>query len=186
VSRTALYRHFSNKQGLLAAVADEGFRMLRAELLKAWAPRGREGFDAMGVAYVQFAIAHSSHYRVAFGGHVRGRANAGRQATRTGAADRAKPAISAAQAPGGAGGAGQDCKTEDPGRAAFQVLVDAIVEQQKQGLIRRDDPLRMALFIWSVVHGVAMLALDGMLPSLEEADRLVRFANERLRTGIAG
>jgi hypothetical protein len=30
-----------------------------------------------------------------------------------------------------------------------------------------------------------MLALDGMLPSPADADALIRFANERLRTGIA-
>ena len=32
VSRTALYRHFSDKSGLLAAVAREGFRTLRLQL----------------------------------------------------------------------------------------------------------------------------------------------------------
>jgi hypothetical protein len=73
----------------------------------------------------------------------------------------------------------------DPGTDAFQVLVDAIVEQQQKGLVRGDDPRQLALYIWSVVHGVAMLALDGMLPSAPQADALVRFANERLRTGIA-
>src|SRR5215468_9644695 len=36
VSRTALYRHFSDKQALVAAVASEGFRALRAALLDAW------------------------------------------------------------------------------------------------------------------------------------------------------
>src|ERR1041384_8145188 len=51
VSRTALYRHFADKQALLYAVATEGFRTLREQLLAAWesAP-GRAGFDAMGVA----------------------------------------------------------------------------------------------------------------------------------------
>ena len=58
VSRTALYRHFSDKQALLAAVGREGFRMLRLALTEAWEQhgRGREGFEAMGVAYVRFAV----------------------------------------------------------------------------------------------------------------------------------
>jgi hypothetical protein len=64
------------------------------------------------------------------------------------------------------------------------VLVDAIVEQQGAGLVRDDHPLQLARFIWAVVHGVAMLAVDGVLPPAE-ADTLIRFANERLRTGIA-
>src|SRR5918996_932709 len=36
VSRTALYRHFSDKQTLLAVVGGEGFGMLRRTLTAAW------------------------------------------------------------------------------------------------------------------------------------------------------
>lgn len=74
VSRTALYRHFRDKAALLAAVAAEGFRMLRTELRDAWerGGRGLAGFKAMGVAYVQFAVAHPSHYRVMFGADIFG------------------------------------------------------------------------------------------------------------------
>jgi AcrR family transcriptional regulator len=67
VSRTALYRHFSDKSALLGAVAAEGFRMLRAELFDASRAGGRAGFEAMGAAYVRFALAHPAHYRVMFG-----------------------------------------------------------------------------------------------------------------------
>ena len=74
VSRTALYRHFTDKAALLAAVAAEGFRMLRAELSESWerGGRGRRGFAAMGVAYVRFAASHPSHYRVMFGADIFG------------------------------------------------------------------------------------------------------------------
>jgi AcrR family transcriptional regulator len=69
VSRTALYRHFADKSALLAAVAREGFQTFRRDLLEAWetAGRGPAGFRAMGVAYVRFARANPSHYRVMFG-----------------------------------------------------------------------------------------------------------------------
>jgi AcrR family transcriptional regulator len=70
VSRTALYRHFADKRALLSVVATEGFRMLRERLVEAWGTGGVRGFDAMGVAYVQFAMAQPSHYRVMFGGFV--------------------------------------------------------------------------------------------------------------------
>jgi AcrR family transcriptional regulator len=74
VSRTALYRHFRDKAALLAAVGAEGFRTLRAELSESWerGGRGQRGFKAMGVAYVQFAVAHPSHYRVMFGADIFG------------------------------------------------------------------------------------------------------------------
>ena len=154
VSRTALYRHFADKQALLAAVAAEGFRTLRLSLLEAWETggHGRTGFDAMGVAYVQFAVSHPSHYRVMFGGVIR-------------------PVK-------------RHPDSNDAGTNAFQVLVDVIIEQQRAGLIRDDAPLQLARFIWAVVHGVAMLALDGIL-SAAEAGALAGFANERLRTGIS-
>src|SRR6476619_5979796 len=42
VSRTALYRHFADKRALLAAVATEGFRTLRQELVTAWQDGGRD------------------------------------------------------------------------------------------------------------------------------------------------
>src|SRR5918994_6836440 len=53
VSRTALYRHFTDKAALLSAVARDGFRMLRLALVDAWEQGGggRPGFDAMGLAY---------------------------------------------------------------------------------------------------------------------------------------
>jgi AcrR family transcriptional regulator len=156
VSRTALYRHFSDKAALLEAVAAQGFRALRERLTAAWtaAGEGRSGFDAMASAYVRFALDQPSHYRVMFGGSI-------------------------------------DVHTCDPdltveGAAAFQTLVDAIAWQQGAGLVRDDNPLQMARYIWSIVHGISMLALDGRLRAdRSEIDALVTFAVERIRGGIA-
>ena len=81
VSRTALYRHFTDKSALLAAVAAEGFRMLRVELVEAWerGGRGPEGFDAMGLAYVRFGITAP----VALPRHVRRVRRSGRRRSGT-------------------------------------------------------------------------------------------------------
>jgi AcrR family transcriptional regulator len=155
VSRTALYRHFADKRALLAAVATEGFRTLRQRLLAAWEEggRGREAFDAMGAAYVRFAIANPAHYRVMFGGFVD--------------AQRCDPEL-AAEAAG-----------------AFQALVDALAALQRDAVVRRDDTVTMARFIWAVVHGMAMLGIDGQLREPGAVDALMQFAFERLHTGIA-
>ena len=133
VSRTALYRHFTDKSALLEAVATEGFRTLRLQLEERWRTLGggRKGFEAMGAAYVRFAVAHPSHYRVMFGGFVRG--------------------------------AAPDAELAKEGAGAFQALVDAIVAQQKEGRLRNDNPLALAQYIWANVHGIAMLAIDGQL-----------------------
>jgi AcrR family transcriptional regulator len=155
VSRTALYRHFADKSALLAAVAREGFHTLRLQLVDAWerCGRGRAGFDAMGVAYMRFAIAHPSHYRVMFGGFVEACA--------------------------------KDDELVAEASAAFQVLVDALVSQQQASLIVRDDPQLLAQFIWAVVHGVAMLAIDGQLRDQDAgAERLIQYASERIRSSL--
>ena len=155
VSRTALYRHFSDKQALLAAVGREGFRLLRLALLEAWEQhgRGRAGFEAMGLAYVRFAVANPSHYRVMFGRFI------------------------------------ESCEKDrefiDEAKGAFQVLVDAVVELQQAGLARTDDPLLMSRMIWGLVHGIAMLAIDGQLRGIDEhGEALNRYAIERLRDAI--
>lgn len=155
VSRTALYRHFADKQALLAAVGREGFRMLRLALTAAWVEhgRGRPGFEAMGLAYVQFAVGHPAHYRVMFGRFV--------------------------------DSCSRDAEFAHEATSAFQALVDALIEQQQAGLVRRDEPVLQARFIWSVVHGIAMLAIDGQLGAVDPSgEALNRYAVERLRDAI--
>jgi AcrR family transcriptional regulator len=156
VSRTALYRHFSDKQALLAAVAAEGFRTLRMALVDAWErhERGTAGFEAMGDAYLHFAVEHPSHYRVMFGRFVESCA--------------------------------RDPALIEKATAAFEALVDALVELQRDGLIRDDDARMLARFIWSVMHGVSMLVIDGQLRDVDESGAaLNRYAIERIRIAIA-
>jgi AcrR family transcriptional regulator len=156
VSRTALYRHFTDKAALLAAVARDGFRTLRLALVEAWTEGGggRRGFEAMGLAYVQFALANPSHYRVMFGGFLA----------------RGSP----------------DRELAEEAAGAFQALVDALIAQQQAGLVRPDDPLQLARLIWALVHGIAMLAIDRHFEHQHaDAETLSAFAVERIRTGIA-
>ena len=155
VSRTALYRHFADKNALLAAVAREGFRTFRLELVDAWerGGRGRQAFEDMGLAYVRFAVANPSHYRVMFGGFIVGSADAALMQEAAG---------------------------------AFQALVDAITALQQQELMQADDPLQLARFIWALVHGVAMLVIDGQLrgPGVDP-ESLARFAVRRIFDGVS-
>src|SRR5215216_1301714 len=65
VSHNAPYRHFPDRDRLLAALSAEGFEMLGDALEKR--PR-RE----MGEAYVDFALAHPQRFRLMFGGSVSG------------------------------------------------------------------------------------------------------------------
>ena len=68
VSHTAVYRHFKSKSDLLASIAEEGFTLLVDGFGEAVrdlkAPRQR--FQALGRAYIEFALANPAHYRAMF------------------------------------------------------------------------------------------------------------------------
>lgn len=69
VSHAAPYRHFADKDSLLVAVAQEGFQMLHHALDGV---SDRVPIDPLkqlkeiGVTYVDFALKHSTHYRLMF------------------------------------------------------------------------------------------------------------------------
>jgi hypothetical protein len=106
----------------------------------------------MGVAYIRFAAANPSHYRVMFGGFVDPKAS--------------EPELA----------------TEAAG--AFQALVDALAALQRDAIVRTEDTVTMARFVWAIVHGVAMLGIDGQLREPDAVEGLMRYAIERMRTGI--
>jgi AcrR family transcriptional regulator len=156
VSRTALYRHFADKAALVEAVAAQGFRTLRERLNDAW--------TANGEGRAGFDAMAAAYVRFALEQPSHYRVMFG------GALDE------------------HTCDPDLPveGAAAFQALVDAIVWQQRASLLRADDPMQVANYVWSLVHGISMLALDGRLRSTpDEIDALVAFAVERIRSGIA-
>lgn len=65
VSPTAAYRHFANKEDLMASVAAEGFQEL-AEALRNAATRSDPAID-VGLAYVEFALSRPGLFRLMFG-----------------------------------------------------------------------------------------------------------------------
>jgi hypothetical protein len=82
--------------------------------------------------------------------------------------------------------ASSDPEGAQEGAGAFQALVDALLAQQATGSVRAETPLRLAQFVWATVHGIAMLAIDGLLERQQtDVEALVRFANERIRAAIS-
>jgi AcrR family transcriptional regulator len=63
VSHNAPYRHFPDRDALLAALAIEGFRELGKTL------EGRSGRE-LGEAYVHYALQHPQRFRLMFGGQL--------------------------------------------------------------------------------------------------------------------
>lgn len=73
VSHNAPYRHFPDRESLLAALAAEGYAAL-GEAQREAAESG--GLRAMGEAYVRFALDDPQRFRLMFGGQLRIAANA--------------------------------------------------------------------------------------------------------------
>lgn len=63
VSHNAPYRHFPDRDSLLAELAAQGFRDLGQAL------SGKQG-RALGEAYVDFALSHPNRFRLMFGGRL--------------------------------------------------------------------------------------------------------------------
>jgi hypothetical protein len=72
--------------------------------------------------------------------------------------------------------------------AAFALLESTIARRQKEGAIAPGDSLPLAQIIWSVVHGIATLGMDGQLTHQRVTDEdladLARFAMRRLKLGL--
>ncbi len=138
VSAAAPYRHFQDKEELLAALAEEGFTALARQMEEAGARAGnaRERLLILGQAYVSFARSHPEHFRILFGPEL---------------ADLERHR--AAQA---------------AGERAFSLLVDAVERCQEEGSVRRGEPRSLARAAWAMAHGLASLAVAGRLPDAEE------------------
>ncbi len=124
VSAMAPYRHYPDKEALLAAVAALGFERFREALATAdaAAPPG-QALVAQAQAYVRFAMDNPALFRLMFGPMHLG----------------LHPAL---------------CEAGD---AAYAVLADRVAAETPAAA----DRGARALGCWSMVHGLAMLLLDG-------------------------
>lgn len=70
VSRTAPYHHFKDKQELLCAIAEEGFRRFAGVLAIDAAQLDEARIGRFVRDYLDFALANTEYYDLMFGGHL--------------------------------------------------------------------------------------------------------------------
>ncbi len=128
VSPAAPYRHFRDREALLADVAQRGFRLLGEALTKAWQdgrPDPTQALHRVGRAYLGFARGEPAYYAAMF---------------ESGVDIGADPALrSVAEAAFG----------------AVRTAVEAVVATLPPGA--QPPVLMMTLHIWSQAHGIASL-----------------------------
>ncbi len=126
VSHAAPRHHFGSRQGVLTALAAEGYTLL-AEQLRGVRESGG-GFADVGVAYVGFAVAHPSHFEVMFAPKL---------------LDPSDIALTASR------------------ELTFAELRGGVQALESEGRVA--DAPAAVLAAWSIVHGIATLALSGNL-----------------------
>jgi AcrR family transcriptional regulator len=128
VSPAAPYRHFRDRDELLASIALRGFELFEAALVRAWdkgSPDALTAFDRLGKAYLAFARSEPAYYSAMF-----------------------EAGIPVATSP----------ELREAGERAFAVLraaaekLCAAIPAQ-----HRPPTLMVALHIWAMSHGIASL-----------------------------
>jgi AcrR family transcriptional regulator len=79
----------------------------------------------------------------------------------------------------------QDNRLDAAAQQAFQVLENVIRQGQVEGVFRANDPHQLAQVAWAIVHGIAMLRLDGRL-TLGQEDSFDSFSQFALQLSIEG
>jgi AcrR family transcriptional regulator len=157
VSHAAPYRHFKDKAALVAAIAEEGFRLLTRRMRDEMA--ACEGGDVMarlhaaGRGYTSFALEHPDHLRTIFGWAVW---------------------------PENMEASPETASLQIAGQESYDVLRELVVEGLAQGRLRAGDPDEIALAAWSIVHGFSRLLIDGQLRELRADPEQVRLLTDRL------
>lgn len=159
VSQAAPYRHFKDRDALIAALSQEGFEIKyqkMREAMLATIDRPVEMFHACARAYLNMALEHPQHFRLMMGGTV--------------CPDEGRPELMLAA-----------CRS-------FVLLKIMIQRCQRAGVIAAGDPNHRALQCWALVHGFASLYSAGRLAwtgvHRENAAAAFDLMIEQVRAGI--
>jgi AcrR family transcriptional regulator len=129
VSPAAPYRHFRDRDELLASVAQQGFEQFEARLTTAWddgRPNTPAAFERVGKAYLAFAREHPAYYSAMF---------------ESGLPLESNPSLLVAS---------------ERAFAIIRAAAERLVAMAPPG-VPRPPALMMALHIWSMSHGIASL-----------------------------
>jgi AcrR family transcriptional regulator len=146
VTPPSIYLHFADKESLLWAVCERQFEIFDAVLEAAGATTDDplEALRRRGEAYAHFGLEHPEAYRLMFMG-------------RSMVADRHADTI------------------DKSGGSAFTHHVAAVQRAADSGALRADlDVVRVAIFLWSGMHGITSLLISLASFPWPEREQLLR------------
>jgi AcrR family transcriptional regulator len=157
VSHNAPYRHFQDRDELMAAVSTEGYGELTRTMLDAVKQESSSlaRLKQAGLAYVKFALRRPEHFTVMFD------------------APPSKPSEKLCFNP-----SKMKIKYPEPAEAAeesFRMLIALVEDCQREGALPAGDSKALALLAWSMVHGIAKLAITGRFPFSSQKE-ILKFA----------
>lgn len=160
VSHAAPYRHFADKQALIAAINEEGFHRLAEQIRATLREVSDEPFEQLlgvALAYVRFAQEHPWLMREMYSGLTIER--------------EAFASLHTAS------------------KAVYQLYTEVVRRGQERGKIVDGDPAALAGVLWSVLHGLAMLIIENQMRPYadgpEGTERVTRYAMEVFYGGLA-
>ncbi|MFD8081920.1 TetR/AcrR family transcriptional regulator [Kitasatospora sp. NPDC059722] len=167
VSHNAAYRHFADHEDLIAAVGERCMhhlgRLMLERAARATAPdpatRAADRLEAIGRAYVDFALTEPGWFRTAFSGASPG----GKRLCAT------EPEPPTAESTEVAEAADRDVRA-DPGTDPYLILGAALDDLVEAGAMPAEHRPGAQYAAWSAVHGLSALLVDGPLRTLPPAE----------------
>ena len=155
-SRSAIYKHFKNKDALIETIIERGFDKFDKETTPYLFDNDKSLIDRFyltGKLYIEFARQNPNLYRLLFGkkyAHIR------------------EELLSIKD---------EDCK-------GFSALQKTVEEGQRSGVLQKDDSYKQTIAIWASMHGFSSLIIDGFMDVEEVYEDVYTTVFKALLTGM--
>lgn len=162
VSQTAPYRHFSDKEALLAAIATRGYRQLldvlqgaREEVAESDSASAADELRAVAGAYIEFAADNEQLFKLMFGPQVQPSA--------------------------------RHPELREVSRETLMLVQQILQRGMQLGEFAEQDPLYLANAGWAGIHGMATLRIDSPALFRQHIDlqRQIRVSVDAFIAGIS-
>jgi AcrR family transcriptional regulator len=161
VTAAAPYAHFPDKASLLAALSETGFRTLGSELRRTF-----KAASTRPLARLRAMAQEYVQFAVKHPAYFRIMFGVERPAI-----DQHAPLHSAAH-------------------DVIGLMLGTVVDCQGEGHLSQGDPMELALFLWVIIHGIAVLVLADFMPGVTDPRRrhadATRLAGEYFDRALSG